>query len=80
MNIEKLFVFLIRDYGLAYKYQKFINCYGGNWIVQTYSFYNDSGCFTIYFLPPKTSWIFTTHPSLALNVKIYAKKWLIFAP
>lgn len=46
--IEKKFEFLKKDYNLSYKYQEFINCYGGNWIVQTHSFYNDSGCFTIY--------------------------------
>ena len=48
MNIEELFSFLKKDYNLSYRYQKFINCYGGNWTVQTHSFYNDSGCFTIY--------------------------------
>lgn len=48
MNIEELFDFLKKDYNLSYRYQEFINCYGGNWTVQTHSFYNDSGCFTIY--------------------------------
>ena len=48
MNIEKMFDFLMKDYNLLYRYQEFINCYGGNWTVQTHSFYNDSGCFTIY--------------------------------
>lgn len=48
MNIEKLFDFLVTDYGLKYKEQTFYNCYGGSWTVQTHSFYNDSGCFTIY--------------------------------
>ena len=48
MNIEELFDFLMKDYNLSYRYQEFINCYGGGWTVQTHSFYNDSGCFTIY--------------------------------
>ena len=48
MNIEKMFDFLVKDYNLSYRYQKFLNCYGGNWTVQTFSFYNDSGCFTIH--------------------------------
>ena len=48
MNIEELFCFLKKDYNLSYKYQEFNNCYGGNWTVQTHSFYNESGCFTIY--------------------------------
>ncbi len=27
-----------------------MNCYGGSWAAWTYSFYNESGCFTIHFL------------------------------
>ena len=48
MNIENLFDFLVKDYNLSYNYQEFANCYGGGWTVQTHSFYNNSGCFTIY--------------------------------
>ena len=48
MNIEEMFDFLKKDYNLSYRYQEFINCYGGNWTVQAHSFYNDSGCFTIH--------------------------------
>lgn len=48
MNIAELFDFLTKDYNVFYKYQEFTNCYGGYWTVQTHSFYNDSGCFTIY--------------------------------
>lgn len=47
MNIEKLFDFLVNDYGLNYKYQQFSNCWGLGYFVNTYSFYNYSGCFTI---------------------------------
>ena len=47
MNIEKTFDFLVKDYNLSYRCQEFENCYGGNWTVQTHSFYNDMGCFTI---------------------------------
>ena len=53
MNIEILFDFLKKDYNLSYKYQEFLNCYGGYWTVQTHSFYNDSGCFTIHYLLQK---------------------------
>ena len=49
MDIKTKFDFLISDYGLTYRHQRFNNCYGGHWKVETYSFYNDSGCFTIYF-------------------------------
>lgn len=48
MKIEEMFGFLINDYKLSYKYQEFIGCYGKDWTVQTHSFYNSSGCFTIY--------------------------------
>ena len=48
MRVEELFDFLRTDYNLTYKYQEFSNCYGGSWSVQAYSYYNESGCFTIY--------------------------------
>lgn len=51
MDVKKQFSFLIRDYGLNYKYQKFTDCYGGNCSVETHSFYNDTGCFTIHSVP-----------------------------
>jgi len=50
MNVEEMFGFLVKDYGLTYKFQEFENCYDGNWTVFTYSFYNDDGCFTIHYL------------------------------
>lgn len=53
MEIKDSFNFLVEDYGLTYKEQTFDKCYGGNWRVKTYSFYNDSGCFTISSLPQK---------------------------
>lgn len=53
MNIEETFAFLIKNYGFTYKCQEFINCYGGHWTVITYSFYNESGCFTIHTLPQR---------------------------
>ena len=50
MDIAEMFRFLIEDYNLKYKYQEFRNCYNGNWIIETYSYYNDTGCFTIHHL------------------------------
>ena len=38
MNVEELFEFLIKEYGLSYQFQAFTNCYNGGWIVRTYSF------------------------------------------
>lgn len=46
-NIEERFDFLIKDYHLSYKFQVFHPF--GNWTMHTHSFYNDSGCFTIYY-------------------------------
>jgi len=48
MDIEKMFDFLVKDYRLNYKFQKFNNCFNGNWYVETFSYYNASGCFTIH--------------------------------
>ena len=39
--------FLVEEYDLKYDYQQFKNCPFGNWCTETYSYYNDYGCFTI---------------------------------
>lgn len=56
MDIEKQFDFLVKDYGLKYSHQTFKNCYNGHWVVYAYSFYNESGCFTIYELGQRGEW------------------------
>lgn len=53
MDIEKQFEFLVSDYGLKYSFQKFENSPYGNWYVNMYSFYNDSGCFSIHYIPQR---------------------------
>ena len=53
MNVSKIFDFLVYEYKLKYAKQQFNNCYNGTWTVITYSFYNESGCFTIYTLPER---------------------------
>ena len=53
MDVEQTFSFLVEEYQMSCKNNEYRNCYGGNWIVQTYSFYNDTGCMTIYFLPQR---------------------------
>lgn len=47
IEIEKLFCFLENEYHLDYKFQRFENCFGGHWTVDTYSYFNKTGCFTI---------------------------------
>ena len=43
-------MFLVKDYNLNFSSQTFNNCPHGNWITKTYSFYNNTGCFTINYL------------------------------
>lgn len=53
MRVEKLFNFLVEDYKLTYKHHVFENCYNLGYTVYTHSFFNRSGCFTIYSLPQR---------------------------
>ena len=48
MCIENMFDFLTKDYNMTYRYQEFSNCYGNRCTVHTHSYFNDTGCFTIY--------------------------------
>ena len=43
----KELMFLVEKYNLKFAEQTFGNTPFGNWVTKTYSFYNDSGCFTI---------------------------------
>lgn len=40
--------FLCKQYGLNYSFQRFEKHPFGNWCADMYSFYNESGCFSIY--------------------------------
>ena len=40
-------MFLVEEYNLKYSEQTFNNQPFGNYTTKTYSFYNDSGCFTV---------------------------------
>ena len=55
MDIEKQFNFL-KEYGLEFKKQTFNNAYNAHFTVNTYSYYNENGCFTIYNLPQRGEW------------------------
>ena len=46
----QMLMFLVDEYGLLYSEQTFNNCPFGNYTTKTYTFYNDSGCFTIKYL------------------------------
>lgn len=47
-NVKDALDFLCKDYGLKYTFQKFEKYPFGNWCVDMYSFYNESGCFSVY--------------------------------
>lgn len=51
--VEDLFAFLVCEHHLNYEKQHFKNCYGGHWSIDTYSYFNDIGCFTICSLPAR---------------------------
>lgn len=53
-----LLMFLVDDYNLSFSAQTFENTPFGNWTTKTYSFYNDTGCFTISYLPNREEWEF----------------------
>ena len=44
---------LAQKFNLKYQYQEFEDCYSGNWFVITHSLYNESGCFTIHYIPQR---------------------------
>lgn len=46
----KHLMFLVDEYHLKYKKQTFVGKPCGSYITRTYSFYNDTGCFTIHHL------------------------------
>lgn len=52
-QIIKMLMFLVEEYNLKYSKQTFNNYPFGNYTTKTYSFYNDSGCFTIKYLLQK---------------------------
>ena len=49
----KMLMFLVDEYNLKYSVQTFNNYPFGNYTTKTFSFYNDSGCFTIRYLSQK---------------------------
>ena len=53
MDFKNAFSELAEKYNLTYRYQEFNNCSGGNWFVCTHSLYNETGCFTVQYLPQR---------------------------
>lgn len=52
-QIRENLYFLTEEYDLRYQYQEFTNCFGGYWYVETFSFYNENGCFTFHYIPQR---------------------------
>ena len=69
MNVAELFNFLENDYGLFFQYQNFSNCYNGGWFVETYSYFNNSGCFTIYLLDARGEWWCYYSPKFSTKIE-----------
>ena len=53
MDFKDKFNLLAEKYNLKFQYQEFENCFGGNWLVCTYSIYNEFGCLTVHCLPQR---------------------------
>lgn len=60
---------LAQKHGLKYQYQEFEDCYGGNWFVITHSLYNESGCFTVHYLPQRAEVGFYFADRLSRNLR-----------
>lgn len=68
MDVRNWFDFLVQSYGLSYREQEFPRSFGGNWIVSAYSFYNESGCFTICHLEPRNELSFYYASKISENL------------
>ena len=56
MKEIKCFNFLVEQYSLKFTYQQFEKD-KNNWEpMQAYSYYNDSGCFTVYYAEQEGDW------------------------
>lgn len=75
-DIEKAFEFLVKDCGLKYKYQAFYDAFhdGRGWNIFTYSYYNESGCFTIHTMPQRGELDFYYSEKISTNFEnLYEK-------
>lgn len=68
MDIDKQFVFLVKEYDLKYSFQMFQNYPFGNWSVDMHSYYNDSGCFSIYNLAQRGEMDFYYAKKFSANI------------
>lgn len=74
MNIETELEKLAKKYNLKFLKQCFKNCFGGHWYVETYSIYNDNGCFTIHALLQRGEWDFYISDKISNDRKELTKK------
>ena len=81
--------FLEKKYGLIFVFQSFDDYNGFYGPIDTYSFYNDFGCFTLHNIVQKGEWglfvskEFSTDQYQLLNTeinqKVYFRKYLLFS-
>ncbi len=62
---EKELIRIAGKYNLNYLKQQFDNCFGGYWYVETFSLYNENGCFTIHYLGQRQELDFYVTPSIS---------------
>lgn len=62
---EKELIRIADKYNLNYLKQQFDNCFGGYWYVETFSLYNENGCFTIHYLGQRQELDFYVTPSIS---------------
>lgn len=62
---EKELIRIAKKYNINYLKQKFNNCFGGYWYVETYSLYNENGCFTIHYLGQRNELDFYITPTIS---------------
>ena len=74
MEINEIFSFLISDYLMAYKFQEFENYPSGNWYSKVYSYYNESGCFSIYTLPQRGEYEYYYAKAFSTDIKELLQK------
>ncbi|MDE6655492.1 MAG: hypothetical protein K2J85_00705 [Anaeroplasmataceae bacterium] len=65
--ILKYFGFLTSQYDMIFKFQSFKDYHGFHGPIDTYSFYNKNGCFTLHNIVQKGEWMWCTSKKISDN-------------
>ena len=80
--ILKFFNFLVQDYGMKFVFQTYSDYYGFFGPIDTYSFYNTYGCFTLLNIVQRGEWgwfvssKFSTNLNELLKTEINQKTYI----